>query len=40
MGITRAVRLAIPVFIVFILLYGFGKKVPVYEVFIEGARRA
>lgn len=31
-------RLAIPVFIVFILLYGFGKKVPVYEVFIEGAK--
>ena len=26
-------RLAIPVFIVFILLYGFGKKVPIYEVF-------
>jgi spore maturation protein B len=30
--------LAIPVFILFILGYGFAKKVPVYEAFVEGAR--
>ncbi|HHU48114.1 MAG: spore maturation protein [Caldicoprobacterales bacterium] len=31
-------RFAIPVFIVFILGYGFFKRVPVYEAFIEGAK--
>lgn len=31
-------KIAIPVFILFILGYGFYKKVPVYEAFIEGAR--
>ncbi len=31
-------RFAIPVFILFILGYGFYKKVPVYEAFIEGAK--
>ena len=31
-------RFAIPVFILFILGYGFYKKVAVYEVFLEGAR--
>ena len=31
-------RFAVPVFIIFILLYGFYRKVPVYEAFIEGAK--
>ena len=31
-------RFIIPVFILFILVYGFYKKVPVYEAFIEGAK--
>jgi spore maturation protein B len=31
-------RFTIPVFIIFILGYGFYKKVPVYEAFIEGAK--
>ena len=31
-------RFAIPVFILIILGYGFYKKVPVYEAFIEGAK--
>ncbi len=31
-------RFAIPLFILFILGYGFYKKVPVYEAFIEGAK--
>jgi len=30
--------LAIPVFIFFILGYGYVKKVPVYETFVEGAK--
>ena len=31
-------QFAIPLFIIFILGYGFYKKVPVYEAFIEGAK--
>ncbi|HHT66450.1 MAG: spore maturation protein [Caldicoprobacterales bacterium] len=31
-------RIAVPSFIVFILGYGFYKKVPVYEAFVDGAR--
>lgn len=37
--IARLVSIfAIPVFIVFILGYGYFKRVPVYEVFVEGAK--
>lgn len=31
-------RTAIPLFIVFILGYGFYKRVPVYEAFVDGAK--
>ena len=31
-------QLAIPLFIVFVLGYGFLKGIPVYEVFVEGAK--
>ena len=31
-------KFAIPVFIVFILGFGFYKKIPVYETFVEGAK--
>jgi spore maturation protein B len=37
--ITQMISLlAIPMFIVFILGYGYYKGVPVYEVFVEGAK--